>query len=98
MLPLGMKGAELGSRFRRHSVAEAVEPGTRVEVLASRGKLSENGLVGMSHNEQPNGVVVRQQPFGPRALPRRRPVQLRLIHRVVSQHWTQQVNQAQSHV
>ncbi len=86
------KRAQRGSSLGCDSIAKSIEPGARIQVLSPRGRLLEHGAVSMSHNEKPHAGVVGQQALGPLTLSCCSPRQLRFIHRVISEHWAQEVH------
>ena len=93
-----LKPPELGARLGCHSIAKSVEPGTRVEILPSSGKLGQDRVVGMSHDQKPNPGMVGQELFRPCSLSRCCPRQLCLVHRVIPQYRAQEIHEPQPHV
>src|SRR6478752_2234438 len=76
---------ELGPRFRRDRVAETVEPGAGIEVLASGRDVHQRRLMGVTHDDEPEVRLPREELGGPLMLAHRRLTQLRGVHGVIAQ-------------
>src|SRR5690348_4273200 len=87
---------ELGARVGGDRVAEAVEPGARVEVLPVRRQLRQRGLVGVAHHDEAEVRFPGQKLTGPLMLARGRVPQLPGVHGVIAQVRTQGIHHPQA--